>query len=216
MPLFSRKNKDFSGSPTAADRSSEFDDGVANPRHNILHKRTQPAGTSTQSGSLRSRSASPSGGRRSAEEEMFVPANATDASNFRRRAGVNVAGAGGAERDFAPTSNQQGILGERMHGTTNAATTNGMPQNANGVGKAGLLQSAEPDTIEGAHMKLNAAMEAEKRAMELVASARAASQDARETIERLHTQAQEQARLAAMKQKEAVGLREGAQRLGRV
>jgi len=229
MGLFSRKAKDSSGSPIAVDQTSDIEGpNDVTHRRTTLHKRQQHPTDGTFS--PRSRSAPPY-----ATEEETVPINGVEPGHHHAEAGYadqtnSATSAGGVQRDFA--TEQGGVVGTRKglwnrHHNNNVTdgrpvgNVNGLPGNSHqsaGIGHRNEQGQAgsEPDTIEGAHAKLRAAKEAEETAFGLVAAARAASNDARETIERLHAQAEEEARLAAIKQKEAKGLRQETQVLGRV
>ncbi|KAG9039706.1 hypothetical protein FRB95_007133 [Tulasnella sp. JGI-2019a] len=80
----------------------------------------------------------------------------------------------------------------------------------------GAKEGFAHETMESARAKLRAALEADEAALRLVAAARLAAKEAKEIIAHLGAEAEEEARLASIKQKEASTLLEQSSHLGRV
>ncbi|KIO30315.1 hypothetical protein M407DRAFT_242228 [Tulasnella calospora MUT 4182] len=77
------------------------------------------------------------------------------------------------------------------------------------------LQPYTGDDMGAAREKVHAAEAAEREALRMLGSARSAVKEAKDHIERLAVQADEEARRAGMKQKEAQALRNDTRHLGR-
>ncbi|KAG8864521.1 hypothetical protein FRB96_005024 [Tulasnella sp. 330] len=108
--------------------------------------------------------------------------------------------------------------GANMNGTTTdrAGIPTGQPREMYGGHTAGRSEGFAQETMESARAKLKAALEAEEAALGLVASARLAAKEAKDIIAHLGAQAEEEARLASIKQREAGTLLEQSSHLGRV
>jgi len=247
MGLFSKKNKEFSGSPTSGDE----EDG-----HNKLHKKHGSNGLTDNTASLDTAEGYRPDGSRISTDQNATGYNAPGVRSGQTMGGTGAGVGSGMGTTGAGTAAGAGAVGSGrqmgMQSNQPAAYNQGQPGNgvAGGMGTTGAvgsgrqmgMQSNQPvnaagynqgqaggyankgvqqqgfgqENLEGAHAKVRAAQEAEERALGLVAAARIAVKEAKEMVGRLSAQAEEEARLAAIKQKEAMGLTQDTQGLGRV
>ncbi|KAG8948507.1 hypothetical protein FRC04_009716 [Tulasnella sp. 424] len=232
MPLFgSKKKNEFSGRPEPA-----VDDPAYSNRSSTLHKRnagTEPIDARTnqpgygQSGYGQSGYRDNTAGPTSATAGNEIDArkiNDTPSTMGRKKTRGGLFGRGRRSSSRSSSSDEGryvspqttgagafGTTGNSMHGTHRDGGINGSNNNTMNNG----LQPYTGDDMGMAREKVHAAEEAEREALRMLGAARSAVKEAKDHIERLATQADEEARRAGMKQKEAQALRNDTRHLGR-
>ncbi|KAG9049950.1 hypothetical protein FS837_008537 [Tulasnella sp. UAMH 9824] len=229
MPLFgSKKKNEFSGRPDPA-----VEDPAYPARSSTLHKRNvanDPIDTRTtqptygepgygQSGYNTAGPTSATAGneidaRKINDTPSTMGRKKTRGGLFGRRRRTSSHSSSSDEgRYVSPQTTGTGAFGSTtgtMHGQQHAGM-NGLNNNTMSNG----LQPYTGDDMGLAREKVHAAEAAEREALRMLGSARAAVKEAKEHIERLALQADEEARRAGMKQKEAQALRNDTRNLGR-
>jgi len=210
MGLFKSKKNDFSGSPQVNDRSSlvdntNYDQATTNqPTHNTLQKRNSPANITTYDDNPTV--VSPTSSQRR-----------TGLFGHKKDRSVSPSPVSAAATQQQP-QHPQGMMANQhpqMNGTNAPMAGGAMAGVGAGVGDYDHESLRGQDPIHHAQAKVEAAKAAEDHALAMVAAARAAVREAQDEVERLATQADHEAQLAASKQHAAQGLREHAGHLGR-
>ncbi|KAG8986196.1 hypothetical protein FRB90_004155 [Tulasnella sp. 427] len=229
MPLFgSKKKNEFSGRPDPV-----VDDPATVNRSSTLHKRApgtdpidnrvnQPGYNQPGYAGSGYNSAGPASTNTAANNDLDARnINDSPSSMGRKKKG----GLFGRRRNssHSSSSDEGRFASPQTTGTQNGAfgTAGGMHghhNNFNGMNDHTMANGLQPyngDDMGLAREKVHAAEEAEREALRMLGAARSAVKEAKDHIERLAVQADEEARRAGMKQKEAQALRNDTRHLGR-
>jgi len=205
MGLFSKKNKDFSGSPTTDETSSY---AGAN-RKNTLHKRdgTVPTTANGTTGPTNGMNEPTNGMNDPAIDgtgQFMGPGRTSEEQQYESPQQMNGGGrhSGSLGRSSGRTAGTTGM------GATGAGVSTGGPT----YGSRGTNMTN--DDLGIARGKVHAAEAAEREALRMLAVARTAVKEAHEHVERLARDADEDARRAGLKQQEVHSLRQDTQHLG--
>ncbi|KAG8915569.1 hypothetical protein FRC01_003614 [Tulasnella sp. 417] len=230
MPLFgSKKKNEFSGRPDPAVEEPAYPN-----RSSTLHKRnagTDPIDTRTTQptygqpgyGQPEYNNTTGPTSATAANEIDARKINDTPSTMGRKKTRRGLFGRGRRSASHSSSSDEGRYVSPQTTGTGGFSTTGGSMHGQQHAGTNGLnnntmnngLQPYTGDDMGQAREKVHAAEAAEREALRMLGAARSAVKEAKDHIERLALQADEEARRAGMKQKEAQALRNDTRNLGR-